>query len=362
MPIQGKMGQKIGKTKRKMMQAADNRVKFINEILQGIRVVKLYAWELPLLREVAKLRGEELKRLLLKTKYFAVLSGFNYVSPQLVALLTLGTYSLIGKSLTVSKTFTVIALINVMRFSIRILPWGAMLIIEGRVSSDRITKFLKLPNLKVPPIGTDDSTPVMMENCSFTWVPIEMAEEAEKEKEQKETLETTGKDEEAKGTTDAALEKIKSNSVVTTCVAEENDKNDENETEGKTDGMPTAITNKSVIPMTPSAGPTLHSITFSLKRGSLTAVVGLVGSGKSSLLSSILGELDRLEGNVEVNGRISYTAQTPFIINATVRDNILFGMPYDRDKYKRCIKAACLLHDLRLLGKKDCMFFVFVGF
>ena len=129
MPIQGKIGQKIGRTKRKMLQAADDRVKFINEILQGIRVVKLYAWELPLLKEVSKLRAEELKRLLLKTKYFAMLTGFNHVSPQLVALLTLGTYVLMGNDLNVAKTFTVIALINVMRFSIRILPWGAMLIV-----------------------------------------------------------------------------------------------------------------------------------------------------------------------------------------------------------------------------------------
>ena len=200
---------------------------------------------------------------------------------------------------------------------------------------DRITKFLELPNLKRPPMGNDTDHPVVMENCMFTWVPLEMEKIAEKERQEKEAKEAKEKDMQ-----NSEKVSLGAQSVQTGTPAEPDITSD---------------ANKSVIPMTAGGGPTLHDITFSLKKGSLTAVVGLVGSGKSSLLNSILGELDRLDGSVEVNGRISYTAQTPFIINATVRDNILFGMAYDRERYKKCIKAAALLHDLRLLGKKDCM-------
>ena len=129
MPVQGKLGQKMGRTRRKMMEAADTRVKFINEVLQGIRVVKLYAWEHALLNRVAFLRKEELKRLLLKVKYWACLDTFNYSSPPIVLIVILGTYVLVGNELSVSKAFTVIALINVLRASIGLVAGGAFIIV-----------------------------------------------------------------------------------------------------------------------------------------------------------------------------------------------------------------------------------------
>ena len=86
----------------------------------------------------------------------------------------------------------------------------------------------------------------------------------------------------------------------------------------------------------------------------LLAIVGEVGSGKSSLLQAILGEMKNNGDNaVEVNGAVTYAAQTAYIFNATVRDNITFGRKFDRDVYESVLDACCLRPDLGILQKGD---------
>lgn len=89
-----------------------------------------------------------------------------------------------------------------------------------------------------------------------------------------------------------------------------------------------------------------------IPRGQLTAIVGPVGSGKSSLLSGLLGDV-ATTGSVALGGRVGYCPQEAWIQNATIRDNILFGQPWDEDKYWRVIDKASLRRDLDLLGARD---------
>ncbi|GMF44118.1 unnamed protein product [Phytophthora fragariaefolia] len=102
---------------------------------------------------------------------------------------------------------------------------------------------------------------------------------------------------------------------------------------------------------TPS--PTLKNITFTLQPGTLTVVVGPVGSGKSSLVNAILGEMHQLRGNREVRGDVAYASQQAWIQNLTVRDNILFGEPYEADHYHRVVTACQLLPDFEMLEQGD---------
>ncbi|EZA56728.1 Multidrug resistance-associated protein [Ooceraea biroi] len=98
---------------------------------------------------------------------------------------------------------------------------------------------------------------------------------------------------------------------------------------------------------------TLHNINMEIETGELYAVVGSVGAGKSSFLQAILGELKPLTGQIYVGGKISYASQEPWLFAGTVRSNILFGQPYDKDKYQRVIKVCALVKDFEQLPYGD---------
>ncbi|KAI2615446.1 P-loop containing nucleoside triphosphate hydrolase protein [Hypoxylon sp. NC1633] len=97
----------------------------------------------------------------------------------------------------------------------------------------------------------------------------------------------------------------------------------------------------------------LRDINFAGRKGELTCIVGRVGSGKSSLLQSILGDLWKVEGDVSIRGTVAYVAQQPWITNATVKENIVFGHRYDSNFYEKTVKACALLADFTQLPDGD---------
>ncbi|KAJ3292086.1 Canalicular multispecific organic anion transporter 2 [Rhizoclosmatium sp. JEL0117] len=98
---------------------------------------------------------------------------------------------------------------------------------------------------------------------------------------------------------------------------------------------------------------TLSDINTTVPQGSLTAVIGRVGTGKSSFISSLLGDMHKVSGEVRVSGSVAYVSQQAWIENATIRDNILFGSEYDEKKYQAVIDACALRRDLTLLVSGD---------
>ncbi|EPS69672.1 hypothetical protein M569_05085, partial [Genlisea aurea] len=102
-----------------------------------------------------------------------------------------------------------------------------------------------------------------------------------------------------------------------------------------------------------SVNPTLDQINLRVKRGMKVAVCGTVGSGKSSLLSSVLGEMQKLTGTVKISGTKAFVPQSAWILTGNVRENILFGRPYESEKYLRTIEACALVKDLELFAAGD---------
>ncbi|CAI9103408.1 OLC1v1001877C1 [Oldenlandia corymbosa var. corymbosa] len=98
---------------------------------------------------------------------------------------------------------------------------------------------------------------------------------------------------------------------------------------------------------------TLDAINLKVKRGMKVAICGTVGSGKSSLLSCILGEMSKQSGFVRISGTKAYVPQSPWILTGNIRENILFGSPYNRDKYLRTVEACALTKDFELFSAGD---------
>ncbi|XP_024018043.1 putative ABC transporter C family member 15 [Morus notabilis] len=99
--------------------------------------------------------------------------------------------------------------------------------------------------------------------------------------------------------------------------------------------------------------PTLDGVNLRVKRGMRVAICGTVGSGKSSLLASILGEMHKLSGSVKISGTKAYVPQTPWILTGNIRENILYGNEYDSAKYDRTVKACALMKDFELFSCGD---------
>ncbi|PLW17293.1 hypothetical protein PCASD_18374 [Puccinia coronata f. sp. avenae] len=120
-----------------------------------------------------------------------------------------------------------------------------------------------------------------------------------------------------------------------------------------TEGLPLVQVKDAHFTWSSGTDSTLSGISLNVSKGDLLAVVGRVGSGKSSLLSGILGEMFKLSGTVELRGKVAYAAQTPWLLSATLKENILFGAEYNKELYDTVIEACALVDDLSMLKDGD---------
>uniref|UniRef100_A0A668V3J0 ABC-type glutathione-S-conjugate transporter n=1 Tax=Oreochromis aureus TaxID=47969 RepID=A0A668V3J0_OREAU len=260
------------------MQHKDARIKLMNEILNGIKVLKLYAWENSFKQKVLAIRQKELI-VLRKTAYLGALSTMAWTSaPFLVALTTFAVYVTVDKKniLDAETAFVSISLFNILRFPLNMLPQVISSLVQASVSLKRVQNFLSHDELDPDSVNRNNTSTefaVTVVNGKFTW----------------------GKDD----------------------------------------------------------APVLHNINVMVPQGSLLAVVGHVGCGKSSLISALLGDMEKVEGEVSVRGSVAYVPQQAWIQNATLRDNILFGNPYNEQKYNSVLEACALTPDLQVLPGGD---------
>uniref|UniRef100_A0A8C0H629 Multidrug resistance-associated protein 1 n=1 Tax=Chelonoidis abingdonii TaxID=106734 RepID=A0A8C0H629_CHEAB len=261
-PVNAVMAMKTKTYQVAHMKSKDNRIKLMNEILNGIKVLKLYAWELAFKEKVLGIRQEELK-----------------VLKKSVALSTFAVYVLVDKNnvLDAQKAFVSLALFNILRFPLNILPMVISSMVQASVSLERLRLFLSHEELDPDSIirGSikDAEGSIIVKNATFSW-----------------------------------------------------SRNDP---------------------------PSLNDINFTVPEGSLIAIVGQVGCGKSSLLSALLGEMDKREGYVAVKGSVAYVPQQAWIQNAALKDNIIFGREMKESQYKRVIEACALLPDIEILPSGD---------
>uniref|UniRef100_A0A8D0DC52 ABC-type glutathione-S-conjugate transporter n=1 Tax=Sander lucioperca TaxID=283035 RepID=A0A8D0DC52_SANLU len=274
-PLNAVIAMKTRAYQVEQMQYKDSRIKLMNEILNGIKVLKLYAWENSFKEKVLAIRQKELQ-VLRKTAYLGALSTMAWTSaPFLVALTSFAVYVTVDENNTLDaeKAFVSLSLFNILRFPLNMLPQVISSIVQASVSLKRIQNFLSHDELDPNSVDRKNTFSVTVVNGKFAW---------------------------AKGDP-----------------------------------------------------PILHNINMMVPNGSLLAVVGHVGCGKSSLLSALLGEVEKLEGEVSIRGSVAYVPQQAWIQNATLRDNILFGKPYNEQKYQCVLEACALTPDLEVLPGGD---------
>uniref|UniRef100_A0A3Q3RKQ0 ATP-binding cassette, sub-family C (CFTR/MRP), member 3 n=1 Tax=Mastacembelus armatus TaxID=205130 RepID=A0A3Q3RKQ0_9TELE len=255
------------------MQYKDTRIKLMNEILNGIKVLKLYAWENSFKDKVLAIRQKELD-VLRKSAYLGALSTMAWTSaPFLVALTTFAVYVTVDENnvLDAEKAFVSLSLFNILRFPLNMLPQVISSIVQTSISLKRIQGFLSHDELDPNSVDKNNTASVTVVNGKFTWAKEDP--------------------------------------------------------------------------------PVLHSINMMVPQGSLLAVVGHVGCGKSSLISALLGEMEKVEG--DISGSVAYVPQQAWIQNATLRDNILFENPYNEQKYHSVLEACALTFDLEVLPGGD---------
>lgn len=322
------------------MREKDERVKSMNEILNGIKVIKLYAWELAFNELVSGLRAKEVRHLR-KVQYLQ--AGYTLmwtVTPLLVALATFATYVISDDShvLNAQKVFLALALFNLLRQPLSNMPYLITLLGMTYVSIKRLNLFLMAPDLNNYVTRNESATndAVILQDATISWSDETAAVTT--------IITTTSAD-------DTSANNNCNNSNDISLVNDSSIKNISHST------TITSVTRECTNNTCDKKEPfTLKNITIHVKAGSLIAVVGVVGSGKSSLINSILGEMELVSGSVNISPqvkKIAYVPQQAWIQCQTVQENILFGSPLDQRKYDKIVKVCELLPDLEILPARD---------
>ncbi|KAJ3036950.1 hypothetical protein HDV00_002198 [Rhizophlyctis rosea] len=358
-PLQFYVMHKVGEDRANANVHSDERVTLTQESIAGIRVIKAYAWEEPFLSLLYKLRKMELKHIRKFLLTRASIHGATQVVPTLAMIFTLICYVQLGNHLDPALTFATLGLFYTLRIPMLSLPSTLTNVVDAGVSLLRIQDLLQA--------GEVEGRPLMLPAFE-----VGKEEEESEEVDEEESGGGGGVGVEGRRRSGGSGSGESTDSSATLADGSPIPKlagyavEVDNATfvwEAMSDSLQTTTDDHEPIPKSknppppPPATPittfTLPNITLNLPRGSLTAIIGPVGSGKTSLLSGLVGEMRRSSGSVTFHGRVSYCAQQAWIQNATLKDNILFSSPFDHEKYLSVLKACALERDLKVLPGGD---------
>ncbi|KAG0005591.1 hypothetical protein BGZ79_003502 [Entomortierella chlamydospora] len=337
---------KISNAQKQMMKLSDHRMKLITELVNYIKSIKLYAWESYFGGKISKVRVEQLNYLRIFYSWVTVIAVFmNSIVPFCI-FATLTVYAAIATEdapLDTQRIFTTIVLINMLGDPIGMLQNSMSSIFSGKVAYDRLRDFLNSEEVDDENVlrnsdATSSEIAYEVVDGTFGWYTPE-AIQASIEKKEKEDSDKAKADAKAakKNKTAKKTEEGERGGKEKKKKANEVSDEKKDQSESTRDSM----------------GPVLHNINLSIKRGSLTLVVGRVGEGKSSLVGALLGEMHKYSGTVRSFGSLAYVSQSAWILNDTVRNNILFGQPYNKERYLDTIRACALVPDFKMLVNSD---------
>ncbi|ODV75658.1 uncharacterized protein CYBJADRAFT_161059 [Cyberlindnera jadinii NRRL Y-1542] len=295
-PVNGLLSASVRSLFMTQMKYKDKRTRTTSELLTSIKSIKLYAIEKTMLQRLAHVRNDlELANLKKISVYMGAVTFCWNCVPFMVSCSTFAAFALwYEQPLTPDIVFPALALFDLLAEPIGIIPMIITALVETAVSFKRITTFLLCEEIDsdllkhFDRVDEESGVAVKAKNCTFLW------ESVKEKKEENYDEETT-------------------------------------------------VGNSKVA---------LVLDNFEAKKGQLTCIVGKVGAGKSTLLNSILGYLpcmgtDGTDPTLNIHGTVAYSSQIPWIMNTTVRENILFGHRYDEEFYQKTLESCQLLPDLQ---------------
>lgn len=277
-PLQSYAGKITCRYRMSIARKTDIRVRLMDEVIAGIQVIKMYAWEKPFTRLVNEARKTEIG-IVQKTSYLRGLyMTFNLFTTRMALFCTLTSFIFFGGKLSTDRVFVVAAYFNLLAHTMcGMFVRGFAEICEAFVSIRRLQNFLLLTEhepRKIDCVHPHGKGHVLLDNVTAQW----------------------------------SLQ---------------------------------------------NADLTLNAVSIYVKPKQLVCVIGSIGAGKTSLLHIILNELRLSSGRVSLGGTVSYASQEPWIFAATIRQNILFGLPYIRRRYAEVIRVCALQDDLDCLPNGD---------
>ncbi|KAG0076583.1 Multidrug resistance-associated protein 1 [Podila epicladia] len=301
-----------GKMQKEKLHIMDERIRLTSEVISSIKIAKMYCWEPAFLARILAVRQRELRNMREVGIIFSIMSIIFISSTLVISLFTLTVFALWGGpdftpgKLTPQIVFVSMTLFGMLRVPIASLSETTTKTIETLVGTNRIQAFLMREEVDETQVNRSQNLPrdpqeplIKIENATFSWIKTPSSSSTHDDTEETPLLASEPGEGEA------------------------------------------------------PYKPALQDISLTFDRGSLTAIVGRVGQGKSSLLSAIIGEMYKIQGSLSTSGRVAYVPQHAWILNATLRDNILFGKPYDRQRYKHILFACGLESDIAMLPAGD---------
>ncbi|KAI9832491.1 MAG: hypothetical protein M1838_005641, partial [Thelocarpon superellum] len=305
LPVNIVISKQFSNIQAKTMKATDARIHTTNEVLQNIRIIKYFAWEERFGQIVNEKRSEELRHLRNRYILWAVASTIWYGVPLVITFMSFFVYTVVEKKrLIPSVAFTALSLFSLLRIPLDQLADMLAHVQEAKVSVDRVDEFLKeeetekYQQLRPNPDDSDEDPSIGLSDATLTW-----------------------------GGRDQAL-------------------------------------------VDASAAFRLIDVNVVFQVGELNLIIGPTGSGKTSLLMALLGEMTLLDGAVHLPGgcsredlrpdpetglteSVAYCAQQAWLVNDTIKQNILFAESLDPKRYRDVIKACALERDLEILDAGD---------
>ncbi|KAM9312905.1 ATP-binding cassette sub-family C member 9 [Gastrophryne carolinensis] len=320
-PVQYFIATKLAEVQKNTLDYSTERLKKTNEILKGIKLLKLYAWEKIFCASVEETRMKELNSLKTFALHTSMSIFMNAAIPIAAVLATFVTHEYVeSEALSPANAFASLSLFHILVTPLFLLSTVVRFAVKALVSVQKLNEFFTSDEIRDDSARNCDS-PSMFDACR-----------------------------KQPGIHSRAFNRKQP-------LRYQMDRYDPPPRRRNPNSEEAAI---KVIGGYFSWGTglaTLSNIDIQIPTGQLTMIVGQVGCGKSSLLLAILGEMQALEGKVTWNNKnrnsVAYAGQKPWLLNATVEENITFGSPFNKQRYKAVTDACSLQPDIDLLPFGD---------